>query len=105
MSGRFAALPAPPDGEAPDDCRAHAPIRFLPQGGGVVARVGVIDCGVVRPNHGGRNVKFYWASYLPGGQHGGMPATSLEIGQDKLAAHIRDWFAACGVALPRAEGS
>jgi hypothetical protein len=99
MNRPLSPYPPPPDVEPADDGREHAPIKFVPQGGGVVARMGVVDCGIVRPNHGGR--QFYWASYLPGGPQAGKGVMSIELGMALLADHIRDWFGACGIELPR----
>jgi hypothetical protein len=100
MSGAAKTFPPQPDvAPAPD----YAPITFVPQGGGVVARLGVIDVGSIRPNHGGARVGYYWSSHLPGGPSLGKPSTSIEAAMQRLAEHVHDWFAACGIQLPKGE--
>jgi hypothetical protein len=78
----------------------YAPIVMVEHAGGFVAMLGPIELGQARPHEGGRHVHAYWQSQLPGGENSPRPAPTIKVAQDRLAARIRDWFAACGQPLP-----
>ena len=88
-----AVFPPPPDVEP----NKFAPIEFVRAGGGLSARLGVIEIGTVRPMVG--KVLAYWSSSLPGGPMA-RPCASIEVGRGRLAEFARDWFLACGHPLP-----
>lgn len=92
------AIKLPAQDVAPDP---HAPITFERRGGGLVAKLGVIELGLV--GHFPDVRMAFWLSQLPGGPSKAKAAPSIEIAQDRLAAHVRDWFAACGRPLPVSE--
>lgn len=86
-----------------DDTAAEnpfAPIVMVPSAGGISAMLGAIEIGQVREHDGGINVRAFWRSFLPGSPQTPKPAPSIEIGQQRLAEGVRDWFAACGHPLP-----
>lgn len=91
---------SPPTAEADEADNPFAPIVMTPSSGGISAMLGAIEIGQVQEHFGGRKVNAYWRSLLPGGSGAPRPAPTIEIAQQRLAEHVRDWFAACGHPLP-----
>jgi hypothetical protein len=94
-------FPPPPDIEPVDPPNPFAPIVFLERGFPLTwfARLGAVELGAVRAHQTGGPVQAYWSSHLPNGPRM-RPATSIGIAKEKLAEHVREWFAACGIRLP-----